>query len=156
QTIAGDCAGGTGGGPTGFAISPTFLAFGPSGDLYFTDDRHIRRINPATSTVTTVAGTDEFGFNGDEIPATTAPLAGPREIAVGPDESVYIADSLNARVRKVTKDGIIHTVVGGGAEVFSDGVVATNLSLESDVIGVALAPDGNLYLSKVFSNKVLR
>src|SRR5262249_20753169 len=101
QTIAGDCDGGSGGGPTGFPITPDFIAFGPSGNLYINDGALIRKVNPATLVVTTVAGNGDFGFNGDDRPATDASLEAPTGIVIGPDESVYIADALNDRVRKV-------------------------------------------------------
>lgn len=69
-----------------------------------------------TATITTVAGDGSFGFSGDGGAATAAQLNSPYGVAWdGVSNTVYIADTLNDRIRAVGPDGLISTVVGAGA-----------------------------------------
>ncbi|MBI4701017.1 MAG: hypothetical protein HY744_07640 [Deltaproteobacteria bacterium] len=63
-------------------------------------------------TISTVAGTGEYGFSGDGGPASAAKLAVPSDVAIGPDGAAYIADADNCRVRKVDTSGTISTYIG--------------------------------------------
>jgi len=105
-TVAGDGQPGyTGdGGPAAQARlhTPGGLAVGPDGSLYIADiDNHaIRKISP-DGIITTVAGIGRGGYSGDDERATDAALREPRDVAVGPDGSLYIADFGNNRVRRV-------------------------------------------------------
>src|SRR5206468_2412981 len=95
----------------------------------------------------TIAGNGTLGFSGDGGPATQAELNAPNGVAVGPDGTVYIADSANQRVRAVAPDGTIRTVAGTGINgIAGDGGPATQaqLSFPQDV---AVAADGTLYIS---------
>ena len=68
-------------------------------------------------------------------------------VAVGPDGSLYIADLLNNRIRRVAPDGIITTVAGNGEDYFGgDGGPATQAKLFRPK-GVAVGPDGSLYIA---------
>ena len=70
---------------------------------------------PATYNISTIAGTPGTGgYSGDGIPASTAQLNGPCALAVDNAGNLYIADSLNFRVRKMAIGGNINTVVGTG------------------------------------------
>src|SRR5436309_1167614 len=69
-------------------------------------------------TITTVAGSGVSGFVGDGAAATLAQLTSPQGIAVGADGALYIADTGNHRIRKVTPDGVINTVAGNGTAAF--------------------------------------
>jgi len=62
--------------------------------------------------ITTIAGTDTQGYNGDNIAATDAELNHPNGVAVDATGNVYIADYANFRVRKVNMAGIITTITG--------------------------------------------
>src|SRR5262245_51437175 len=74
----------------------------------------------ATNTISTVAGSDAFGdFTGDGGPATAAALNNPSGVAVLPDGGYLIADTTNARVRRVFPNGTINTVAGTGDYGFS-------------------------------------
>ena len=76
------------------------------------------------------AGTGIKGFSGDGGPAVNAQLNGPTGIARGPDAALYICDTANHRIRKVTADGIIHPVAGTGEPGWSgDGGPATSAKL---------------------------
>ena len=89
------------------------------------DTFSVRMIDPS-GTITTVAGTGRGGhFSGDGGPATEAKLTA-ADVALDSKGNLYIADDDNHRVRKVDKDGIIHTVAGSSKKGHSgDGGPAT-------------------------------
>jgi RHS repeat-associated protein len=106
--------------------------------------------------ITTVAGNGDDSFSGDGGPATQASLNGPRGVAVGPDGSLYFADIDNARIRRVAPNGIITTVAGTGNATFSgDGGPAAQASLVGP-FGVAVGPDGSLYIADADNNRIRR
>jgi uncharacterized protein (TIGR03437 family) len=103
----------------------------PSGEIYLTDrDTHrVRRIR-ADGIVEAVAGNGLAGFSGDGGPASQASLNSPRGVAVDAAGNVYIADTFNNRIRRVSADGRIETVAGDGALRFAgDNGPATRASL---------------------------
>jgi streptogramin lyase len=82
------------------------------------------------ATISTFAGNGTKGFSGDGGPAAAAQLSDPNGIARGPDGALYICDTMNHRVRRVTRDGKIATVAGNGEKGFSgDGGPATAAKL---------------------------
>jgi serine/threonine-protein kinase len=84
--------------------APRDLEIGPDGDLYFveTDNAVVRAVNLDTGIIRTVAGTGELGLSEQEgLPATETMLRRPFGISFGPDDNLYIMDSLNNRVLKV-------------------------------------------------------
>jgi sugar lactone lactonase YvrE len=94
------------------------------------------------------------GFSGDGGRATEAQLRGPTGIAVASDGTLYIGDSLNNRVRRVTPDGMISTIAGTGVRGFSgDGgpAVAASLNIPAQVVADG---GGNLYVADFFSGHV--
>ncbi len=103
------------------------VASGPDGSLYIADtfNQRIRRIAP-DGRISTFAGTGVAGYGGDGGPAVNARLYWPHDVAVDAVGNVYIADSNNNRIRRVTPDGIIRTVVGTGRGGYNgDGILAT-------------------------------
>jgi len=82
-------------------------------------DNELIRVIDATGTVTTIAGTVGYaGFFGDDVPAADALFRSPKAVAVGPDHSIYVADSGNNRVRRIdlTSSPVsIRTVLGDGS-----------------------------------------
>src|SRR5262249_61470075 len=90
-------------------------AAAPDGRLYIADKvaNLIYRVEP-DGLITRVAGNGGTGFSGDGGLAVNASLNQPTDIALGPDGSLYIADSENNRIRRVGIDGIITTVAGSG------------------------------------------
>ena len=125
------------------------------GSLYVLDqgNNRIRRIDP-NGVISTVAGNGVGGFSGDGGPATAAQIFFPEGIALGPDGSLYIADTFNHRVRKVTPDGIIRTIAGTGVAGFSgDGGAALQAKLDQPE-GVAVAPNGDVYIADSANDRI--
>ena len=129
STIAGDGQTSSGGevGDGGPALRahlnrPAGLAIAPNGDLYVADtgNNRVRRISASTGIIVTVAGDGAAGAHGDGGPAMRASLAAPMGLAlVQRDDRVvlYVADSLNDRVRVIDPDGGISTLDPGGRVV---------------------------------------
>jgi len=135
--------------------SPRGIAFDSAGDLFIADTSNnvIREVNATTGTIQTVVGTGAAGYNGDTISATSAQLNSPWTVSVGIDNSLYIADLSNSRVRKVS-GGVISTVAGTGSRSFGgDGGAATAANL-NDPTSVILNPAGDLYIADSGNNRV--
>lgn len=115
----------------------------------------VEQIPHPYSRITTVAGNGEADYNGDGIPATQAALT-PSDIAIAQDGSLYVVDTANHRIRRIGADGLIHTVAGTGSSGFSgDGELATFARLNYPS-GIAVAPDGSLYIADAENNRVRR
>lgn len=124
---------------------PEGVATDAAGNLYIADtgNHQIRKLTP-DGVVSTVAGLGESGYSGDGGPATAARLNLPRSPAVGPDGSLYFADSGNHVVRRITADGVIQTVLGTGQRGFAgDGRGGADAQLNSPA-AIALHPTGLL------------
>jgi hypothetical protein len=104
--------------------------------------------------ISTVAGNGTMGFSGDGNPATSAQLKGPGGLTVDPEGNLFIADSFNDRIRKVTPNGIISTIAGNGSSGFSgDGGAAASAQLNAPS-DVAADAAGNLFISDDYNNRV--
>ena len=177
STVAGDgVIGGSldDGGPAISAglFNPNGVAVDGSGNLYIADigEARIRKVNAATGIITTLAGNgrsctveDAYGdcYSGDGGPATSAELSdnGPSGVAVDGAGNIFIADTSNQRIRKVSAaTGIITTVAGNGYSNPSDGVggytgdglLATSAELNNPQ-GVAVDGSGNLYIADTYN-----
>jgi sugar lactone lactonase YvrE len=132
---------------------PGGIAFDAQGNLYVADYTSVRKIDPS-GTITTVAGTGEVGFSGDGGPATEAKLTA-YDVALDHKGNIYICDLENQRIRKVDRDGIIHTVAGSGKKGYSgDGGSATKAALK-DPWGIAVDREKNVYIAD-HHNRVVR
>jgi GT2 family glycosyltransferase/DNA-binding beta-propeller fold protein YncE len=141
--------------------TPDGVALAPDGDLIVADSHNdrIRRVDRPTRIITTIAGSGENGYDGDDKPAIEAALNTPSAVAAGPNGDIYIADTLNYRIRMIdAKTGLIHTVAGDGTpgdpQNVGDGGPATSahLNMPSDV---ALDPKtGDLYIADMHHNRV--
>ncbi|RKN81977.1 S-layer homology domain-containing protein [Paenibacillus ginsengarvi] len=150
DTVAGSGTGGFSGdeGPATSAqlMNPYGVAVDRSGNLYIADyqNNRIRKVD-VSGTIHTVAGTGSAGFSGDGGDATSAKLNYPMGVAVDNSGNLYIADTVNGRIRKVDASGTISTVAGTGVFGFSgDGgsAISAQLSYPS---GIAADNDGNVY-----------
>lgn len=123
-----------------------------AGNIYISDTNNhaVRVFNIASGMVTTFAGSGSPGFGGDGGPATKANLWFPAGVAVDQAGNVYIADSTNNRVRKVSAaTGNISTVAGNGAAAprATDGIQATAAAIQTPQ-QVAVDQSGNLYIAE--------
>jgi uncharacterized protein (TIGR03437 family) len=132
---------------------PEGVAVDSAGNLYIADQYNYRIRKVSNGVITTVAGNGTASFSGDNGPATSAQLYGSHGVAVGPDGSVYIADSSNNRIRKVS-NGVVTTVAGTGTAGFSgDNGPAISAQL-TDPEGVAMDSAGNLYIADTGYSRV--
>jgi trimeric autotransporter adhesin len=95
---------------------PHGITVDSAGNLFIADSLYsrIRKVTPE-GTITTIAGTGVRGFSGDGGPATEAELNYPWDVAVDAVDEVFVTDYQNLRVRKISADGIITTVVAPSA-----------------------------------------
>jgi len=107
----------------------------------------VRKVSAQTGTIQTIAGTSVTGYSGDGGPAGSAQLFYPRGIAVDAPGNLYIVDTGNNRIRRVSTTGIITTVAGvGQAGLAGDGGLATAANLNYP-LAIAVDSTGNLYIA---------
>ena len=161
STVAGQSIFGGYSGDGGPAINanlylPSGVAWDASNNLYIADqyNHRIRKVD-ANGIISTVAGTGNATFAGDGGAATNASLAWPWCVAFDASGNMYIADSYNNRVRRVSTGGIITTVAGNGSTSYlvGDGGLASNASLNNPE-DVAFDAVGNLYIADTYNNRV--
>ena len=138
-----------------------------AGNIYIADEvnHRIRKLTLSTGNITTVAGTDTSGYNGDNISAISAQLMLPVGVTVDSSGNIYIADTGNHRIRMVsgatqTKFGIsmtvnrIYTIAGTGlASYGGDGATGTSARL-SNPAGVSVDSAGNIYIADTGNNRI--
>jgi sugar lactone lactonase YvrE len=138
-TIAGNGTSGAGG-DNGLATNaqlnqPNGVAVDNAGNVYIADtlNHKIRKITVATGVITTIAGNNSAGFAGDNGPSTSSVLNQPSGLVLDSASNLYIADTGNNRIRKITAaTGVITTVAGNGSQSSSgDGGAATSASIAS-------------------------
>ena len=159
-TVAGngtDGYSGDGGAATNAELNRSLLAWRwtppATCSLRMTYNKRIRKVG-TNGIITTVAGNGTQGYSGDGGAATNAELNYPAGVAVDATGNLFIADSINNRIRKVGTNGIITTVAGNGTAGYSgDGGAATNAEL-NDPSGVAVDATGNLFIADDDNNRI--
>ena len=138
--------------------SPHSVAMDGAGNLYIADQGNLRiRKVSLGGVITTVAGTGIFGYSGENGPAANAQISFVYGIAVDSAGNLYIADSGNYRIRKVSLAGTITTVAGTGVPGYSGDGPATNaqisfvngLAVDSAGTSLYIADSGNYRIRKV-------
>jgi trimeric autotransporter adhesin len=128
-----------------------------STNLYFADtgNHRIRRVDAATGSITTVAGSGSGGYAGDGGPALSASLKSPADVCLDASNSLYIADTGNHVVRRVdAATGTITTFAGNGlAEFSNDGRLATLAGLYSPG-GVGVDASLNVYIADTGNHRI--
>lgn len=135
-------------------LYPTSVATDAAGNLYITTSNSVRKVTAATGIITTIAGSDTYGYSGDGGPAVNALLKNPYGVCVDGSGNVYITTSNS--VRKITAaTGIITTIAGIGTSGYSgDGGPATAASFNNPE-GICVDAAGNLYIAD-FQNSRIR
>ena len=157
---------------------PASIAFDGAGNMYIADSAHnkVRMVCfSATSAtiagttcsvagiITTVAGTGDSGYKGDNGPASASTLSSPTGISIDGAGNLFIADTSNNVIREVNSvTGIIATVAGNGTSgglgdgkgtYFGDTGLATNAGL-SLPYAVAFDPSGNMYIPDSANHRI--
>ncbi len=153
---------GDGGPVKGAAVlGPRAVAVGPDGRLYVVErnGNSVRVIDFARGTIERFAGTGARGYSGDGGPAVAATFDGPKEIDVDKDGNVYVVDTENEAIRRIdAKTKVVTTVAGRGRTKtpgLGDGGAATAATLGRPH-GVAVGPDGALYIGDTNAHRVRR
>ena len=134
---------------------PSSVCFDSAGNLYIADrsNNRIRKVD-TNGTITTFAGTGASGYSGDGSLATSAQLKNPSSVYFDLVGNLYIADSSNYRVRKVSTNGTITTIAGTGVAGDSgDGGLATAAQLDFP-FGMTLDLAGNLYITDFVRHRI--
>ena len=134
---------------------PASVIFDAVGNMYIAEDgnNRIRMINTA-GIISTFAGNGTAGYSGDGGPATNAEINSPTGLIFDSHGNLYIVDSNNQVVRKISTSGTISTVVGNGTLGYSgDGGQATAAELNGPA-QIAIDIDGNLYIADEVNNRI--
>ena len=125
------------------------------GALYIADtgNHRIRKV-ALNGTITTLAGTGEAGYSGDGGPAASAKLSSPGGVAIDRQGNLYIADTGNHVIRRVTPEGSIATLAGTGAAGYGGDNVLASRSAFSSPGGVTVDSNGNLYIADTANHRV--
>jgi sugar lactone lactonase YvrE len=139
---------------------PRGIAVGIDGTLFVVDRNNcrIRQIDPVSREVITIAGNGEIGVAEDGTRADLAPFNGPYDIVVGPDGSVYVADTANHRVAQLYQIRSVWYVrnyagVPEEAGDSGDGGPASEARF-TDVVGLGIDSTGTLYVTDHAMNRV--
>lgn len=132
--------------PAGIRLFGNYIYFADSGNNV------VRRISLSDLRMETVVGNGKAGFSGDDGPASRASLDTPYGIDFDSNGNLYVADGGNARIRRVTPNGIITTIAGGGLFLF-DGVPST-LSVVTPFDVLIDQTAGNLLFSDLYFNRI--
>lgn len=130
---------------------PVGIAMDSSGNLYVVDRYNycIRKITPAGS-VSTFIGTGTSGYA--DGTGLAAYIKDPYAITIDPSDILYLSDTGNSRIRKITPTGIVTTLAGNGSEALVDGT-GTNASFYLPG-GITIDPAGNLFVAGNPDNRI--
>lgn len=138
---------------------PWTIAISPDGHVYIadTDNFRIRKVDAVTNIISTVVGTGEGGYSGDDSLAINAKINRPTGLSFDQDGNLYFSDMDNARIRKLdVATNIITTVVGTGEIGFSgDGAAAINAQLNLPS-GIAIDSNDNIFIADRSNDSIRR
>src|SRR5215212_6414393 len=135
---------------SGFS-DPFGVAIAADGTIYVADageSNRIRKISP-DGNVTTLAGGNE-GFS--DGAGASAGFNTPSALALGPDGNLYVADTGNNRIRKITPAGTVSTVAGDGTAGYVDGPGAQ--AQFNGPVGLAVSEGGDIYVADTYNDAI--
>jgi sugar lactone lactonase YvrE len=137
-------------GPQATFFNPDAIAVDQEGSVYVADapTNRIRKITP-TGNVTTLAGGDAKAFV--DGPGRIARFNYPINVCLGEDQSIYVTDTLNHRIRRISRNGEVSTIAGSGQQGLSDGP-ALSASF-NEPMGIVFY-DGAIYVSDSKNHKI--
>jgi uncharacterized protein (TIGR03437 family) len=137
--------------------APRGVAIDAEGFLYIADTgNHCIRVVAPTGTVTTLAGNGFPGFRGDGGPAAAAQWNAPSAIAIHPGGDLFVADTGNHRVRRLSRGGIVTTFAGTGLPGMAADAGPATLAQLNEPRGLAFDGGGNLYIADTGNNRIRR
>lgn len=152
-TVAGDGSPGARDGAAAVASfgEPYGVAVGPDGSVYVSDageSNRIRKVTPRGEVLTLAGGRDGFADGA----GAGAAFSTPSGLALDAAGNLYVADTGNNRVRRVTPEGAVTTLAGDGAAGFRDGA-GTQAQFDAPV-GVAVGREGEVYVADTYNDRV--
>ncbi|KAF0248374.1 MAG: NHL repeat-containing protein, partial [bacterium] len=136
--------------------SPEDFKLDTLGNIFIADatNSRIRRVDAKTGTITSIAGSGEFAFGGDNGLANTASLNLPKAIAVDGLGNLIISDTGNNRIRRVNTEGVINTVAGNGTNSFTPrgSVMDTRFDYPEAMV---IDDNGIIYVADTFNNRIV-
>ncbi|MSV36087.1 MAG: hypothetical protein EXQ47_10910 [Bryobacterales bacterium] len=137
-------------------LAPSGIAVDQNGVIYFAESKgssRIRRIG-TDGIINTIAGGNGDGYSGDDGPALAAMLNSPDGIALDRAGDLYVADSLNNRVREITPAGTIRTLAGTGVPTFTGDQGPASLATLCSPLSVATDAFGKVYVGDSYNYRV--
>jgi sugar lactone lactonase YvrE len=132
--------------------TPSGVAIDRDGNIIVADtsNNRIRKLSADGSKVSTIAGSGVAGFK--DGPPGEAQFDGPIDVAVDEHGNIFVADAYTDSIRKVSTDGIVTTIAGGGSPGYSDGQAAS--ALFDTPSGVAVDKEGNVFVADTGNHAV--
>jgi sugar lactone lactonase YvrE len=152
-TLAGDGSPGFTDGPpaVGRFADPFGIVMDREGALYVADagqNNRIRKITPDGMMSTLAGGSEGFA----DGPGTAAAFNSPSAIAIDAGGNLYVADTGNNSIRKVTPQGIVTTIAGDGKAGYQDGPARS--AEFNGPVGVAVDTDGSIYVADTYNDRI--
>ena len=129
---------------------------GADGTVYILERQGstLRAVDPHSGIITTVAGTGERAYGGDEGPARAASFNAPKELAIDRDGNLLIVDTENHAIRRIDlRTGTVATIAGGRQGGDGDGGPARAAALDRPH-GAAVAADGSIYIGDTNNHRI--
>ena len=137
------------------SFQPAAMVLDSNANLLIADEtNHVIRRVDFLGRVTTLAGTGRPGFSRDGTPATEAQLNSPRGLAIGPGDTIYIADTGNHVIRTIQRDGTIKTFAGSGSPGFGGDQGFASNAIFNTPTGLAATTTGDLYIADTGNHRV--
>jgi len=132
--------------------TPSGIVIDRNGNIIIADtsNNRIRKLSADGSKVSTIAGSGVAGFK--DGPAAEAQFDGPMDVAVDEDGAIFVADAYTDSIRKISTNGVVTTLAGGGSPGYGDGPVAS--ALFDTPSGVTVNKDGNVFVADTGNHAV--